>query len=174
MDDRSCFVILLRTAELLRERELDVDFLCMGSTREEISGSGAQCATFGLEPDFCVAVDVTHGRTPDGPQEKSFEVGGGPVVGVRPNMTRWMTERAVRIAGEQKYSLSAGGHVRPQRHQRLVYRICREGIPTLVVSLPLKYMHSPIEVLDEEDVEQAAQLLAAFSENLGKEAEHPC
>ena len=174
MDDRSCFVILLRTAELLRERELDVDLYIMGSTREEISGSGAQCATFGLEPDFCVAVDVTHGRTPDGPQEKSFEVGGGPVVGVGPNMTRWMTERAVRIAGEQKIPCQLevmSGH---SGTNGWFMQICREGIPTLVVSLPLKYMHSPIEVLDEEDVEQAAQLLAAFSENLGKEAEHPC
>ena len=53
-------------------------------------------------------------------------------------------------------------------------QICREGIATLVVSLPLKYMHSPIEVMDETDAEQVAQLLAAFAQGLGKEAEALC
>ncbi len=174
MDDRACFVTLLRAAELLQGKELDVDLYVMGSTREEISGSGAQCATFAIAPDFCVAVDVTHGRTPDGPREKSFEVGGGPVIGVGPNMKRWMTRRAMEKADERgiPYQLEVmAGHTGTNGW---FMQICREGIATLVVSLPLKYMHSPIEVMDEPDAEQVAQLLAAFAEGLGEEAETLC
>lgn len=176
MDDRSCFVTLLRTAELLEERELDVDLYLMGSTREEISGSGAQCATFAIAPDFCVTVDVTHGRTPDvtNPKDRSCELGGGPAIGVGPNMTRWMTERMIAKAKKENlpYQLEVmPGHTGTNGW---FMQICREGIATSVLSLPLKYMHSPIEVLAVEDMERVAQLLAAFAVDIGKEAVYPC
>ena len=174
MDDRSCFVTLLRAAELLRDKKLDVDLYLMGSTREEISGSGAQCATFSIAPDFCVAVDVTHGVTPDSPQDRAFALGGGPAIGVGPNMTRWMTERMMNKAKEQNipYQLEVmAGHTGTNGW---AMQVCREGVATSVLSLPLKYMHSPIEVLDLEDMEQVARLLAAFTLDLGKEAVYPC
>ena len=170
MDDRSCFVTLLRAAELLRDRELDVELWILGSTREEISGAGAVTGTWSVAPDFCVAVDVTHGRTPDGPADKTFELGGGPAIGVGPNMTRWMTERMLSKAREQgiPYQLEVmSGHTGTNGWEM---QISREGVATSVLSLPLKYMHSPIEVLSLSDMEQVARLLAAFAENLGKEA----
>lgn len=176
MDDRACFISLLRAAELLKKETLDVDLYLMGSTQEEISGSGARCGTFAINPDFCVAVDVTHGCTPDvpHPSDRSCEIGGGPAIGVGPNMTRWMTERMVSKAKEQDlpYQLEVmPGHTGTNGW---FMQICREGIATSVVSLPLKYMHSPIEVLDLRDLEQLAQLLAAFAKDLGKEAFYPC
>ena len=170
MDDRSCFVTLLRAAELLRDRELDVELHIMGSTREEVSGAGAVVGTWAVAPDFCVAVDVTHGKTPDGPADKTFELGGGPAIGVGPNMTRWMTERMLSKAREQgiPYQLEVmSGHTGTNGWEM---QISREGVATSVLSLPLKYMHSPIEVLSLSDMEQVARLLAAFAENLGKEA----
>ena len=170
MDDRSCFVTLLRAAELLRDRELDVELWILGSTREEISGAGAVTGTWSVAPDFCVAVDVTHGRTPDGPADKTFELGGGPAIGVGPNMTRWMTERMLSKAKEHgiPYQLEVmSGHTGTNGWEM---QISREGVATSVLSLPLKYMHSPIEVLSLSDMEQVARLLAAFAENLGKEA----
>lgn len=169
MDDRSCFVTLLRAVEFLQEKDLDVDLYILGSTREEISGSGAQCAAFAIEPDYCVAVDVTHGRTPDGPKDKSFALGGGPVVGVGPNMTRWMTDLAIRTANEVAIPIQLEVMAGHSGTNGWYLQICREGVPTLVLSLPLKYMHSPIEVLDRQDMEQVAQLLAAIAERLGRE-----
>ena len=170
MDDRSCFVTLLRAAELLRDRELDVELWLLGSTREEISGAGAVTGTWSVAPDFCVAVDVTHGRTPDGPADKTFELGGGPAIGVGPNMTRWMTERMLSKAREQgiPYQLEVmSGHTGTNGWEM---QISREGVATSVLSLPLKYMHTPVETLSLADMEGVAQLLAAFAENLGKEA----
>lgn len=171
MDDRSCFVALLRTAELLSGKELDVDLIILGSTREEISGAGARVGTFSLNPDCCVAVDVTHGKTPDAPASKNrvFDLKGGPVIGIGPNMTRWMTGRMIETAKslELPYQLEAmAGHSGTNGwHMQTV----REGIATSVVSLPLKYMHSPIETLDIGDIESVARLLAGFAENLGRE-----
>lgn len=170
MDDRACFVTLLRAAELLRDRELDVELHIMGSTREEVSGAGAVVGTWAVAPDFCVAVDVTHGKTPDGPADKTFVLGGGPAIGVGPNMTRWMTERMISKAKERSipYQLEVmSGHTGTNGWEM---QISREGVATSVLSLPLKYMHTPVETLSLADMEGVAQLLAAFAENLGKEA----
>ena len=170
MDDRACFVTLLRAAELLHDKELDVELHIMGSTREEVSGAGAVVGTWAVAPDFCVAVDVTHGKTPDGPADKTFELGGGPAIGVGPNMTRWMTERMIDKAREHSipYQLEImSGHTGTNGWEM---QISREGVATSVLSLPLKYMHTPVETLSLADMEGVAQLLAAFTENLGKEA----
>ena len=170
MDDRACFVTLLRAAELLRDKELDVELHILGSTREEVSGAGAVVGTWAVAPDFCVAVDVTHGKTPDGPADKTFELGGGPAIGVGPNMTRWMTERMIAKAREHSipYQLEVmSGHTGTNGWEM---QISREGVATSVLSLPLKYMHTPVETLSLADMEGVAQLLAAFTENLGKEA----
>lgn len=174
MDDRSCFTILLRTAELLMEKELDVDLYILGSTREEVSGAGAVVSTNRVLPDFCVAVDVTHGRTPDVSADQAFPLGGGPAIGVGPNITGWMSRRMKAKCEENNlpYSLEVmEGHTGTNGWHM---QICQEGIATAVLSLPLKYMHTPIEVLDLEDMETTAKLLASFTLGLGEEADTLC
>lgn len=170
MDDRACFVTLLRAAQLLQDKALDVDLYILGSTREEVSHGGAATAAFAIAPDCCVAVDVTHGKTPDSPKHRTSELGGGPAVGIGPNMTRWMTERMLAKAKNEgidlQYEVMAGA----TGTNGWDMQIAREGIATSVLSLPLKYMHSPVETLDLEDMEHVAALLAAFVENIGKEA----
>ena len=170
LDDRSCMTVLLRTVELLRDVKLDVDLYLMGSTREEISGAGAVVGTNAVRPDFCVAVDVTHAATPDGAGDTIGTLGGGPAVGMGPNMTWWMTNRLIAKAGE--------AHVPYQREVMAgntgtngwEMQTCLEGIPTAIVSLPLRYMHTPNEVVALSDMEETARLLAAFVAGLGEEA----
>lgn len=169
MDDRAGLVTLLRTAELLMAKKLDVDLYILASTREETGGSGAAVGAFALHPDCCIAVDVTHGATPDAPKESTFLTGGGPAIGVGPNMTRWMTQRLFDKAEEAKIPYQTevmSGHTGTNAWQ---LQITREGIPTSLLSVPLKYMHSPVETLQASDIETTATLLAAFLENLGGE-----
>ena len=85
-------------------------------------------------------------------------------------MTRWMTERMLSKAREQgiPYQLEVmSGHTGTNGWEM---QISREGVATSVLSLPLKYMHTPVETLSLADMEGVAKLLAAFAENLGKEA----
>lgn len=169
LDDRSGFVTLLRTAELLRNKTLDADLYILGSTREETGGSGALVGAFALRPDCCIAVDVTHGRTPDGPKEDTFPVGEGPAIGIGPNMTCWMTRRL--LAKADQLGLSWRPEVMTGNTGTNAWKIqtAREGIATAVVSIPLRYMHSPVETLDLEDLERTARLLTAFADNLAGE-----
>lgn len=176
MDDRSCFVALLRAAELLKDKELDVDLYIMGSSREEVGGQGAMVGTFAVDPDYCVAVDVTHGSTPDmrNGKERAFELGKGAAIGVGPNMTTWMTRRMKAKAKEFDIPYQLEVMTGNTGTNGWGMQVCREGIATSVVSLPLRYMHTPVEVLDVRDLESVARILAAFTENLGKEAETVC
>lgn len=169
MDDRAGFACLLYAATLLHEETLDVDLYLLGSTREEVSGSGATVGTFALEPDCCIAVDVTHGRTPDAPKDETFPLGKGPAIGVGPNMTRWMSDRLFQKAKELDLPHQTeimGGHSGTNAWHM---QISREGVATAVLSMPLKYMHTPNEVLNGSDLVDSAKLLVAFIKNLGQE-----
>lgn len=169
LDDRACFAALLRTAELLSQEQLDVDLYIMGSTREETGGTGAMVGTYTIDPDFCVAVDVTHGATPDSAKGRAYDLGGGPAVGIGPNMTRWMTRRMLDKAQELGIPVQKEVMGGDTGTNAWGMQICNEGIATAVLSLPLRYMHTPVEVVDLADLEQTAQLLAAFTRDLGEE-----
>jgi endoglucanase len=169
LDDRAGFVSLLYTAELLQGKTLDVDLYIMGSTREEVGGSGAAVGTFALNPDYCIAVDVTHGRTPDAPKDETFLLGKGPVIGIGPNMTRWITNSIIDKA--EALELEWQPEVMPGNSGTNAWKmqVTREGVATAVVSIPLKYMHTPYEVIKGSDIELTAQLLSAFAEGLAEE-----
>ncbi len=170
LDDRSCFSVLLRTAELLQDADLDVDLYIVGSVREEVAGTGSIVGVNAVNPDWCVATDVTFGITPGlSVEQVPSKLHGGPAIGVGPNMTWALTDRMVAKAKAHSipYQLEImEGHTGTNGWHM---QICLEGIPTSVVSLPLKYMHSPIEVVSLEDMEHMARLLAAFARDLGKE-----
>ena len=169
LDDRSGFTALLRTAELLREQKLGVDLYLMGSTREEVGGSGGAVGTYTIAPDYCIAVDVTHGKTPDGPKESVFDLGVGPVIGIGPNMNRKLTQQIIACAENLQYTWQAEVMTGHSGTNAWRMQIAREGIATAVVSIPLKYMHSPVEVIDQKDVESVANLLAEWLKTLGEE-----
>jgi len=173
LDDRAGFAVLLDVLERLRGKELDVDLYVLGSTQEETHSSGAITAAYGIVPDRCVAVDVTHGDSPDASQNETFKLGGGPVIGVGPNCARSLSDRLKGLAAEgdipyqiEVMSGSSGTNAWP-------IQISREGVATAVLSIPERYMHTPVEVVSKKDLEDAARLLAAFVESLG-EGETTC
>lgn len=169
LDDRACFAILVDALERLKGETLDVDVYLLGSTQEETHSTGAITATYGVCPELCVAVDVTHGDSPDAPKEQTFKLGGGPVIGVGPNCTRWMSERLKRCAAELEMDVQIevmSGHSGTNAWDM---QIVREGVATAVLSLPLRYMHTPVETAHRADMENTAALLAQFIRGLGKE-----
>ena len=169
LDDRACYAALLRAAELLQGRELDVDLYILGSVCEEVGGVGAKVGAQALNPHFCVAVDVTHRRTPDRAKDESFVMGGGPAVGIGPNMARWMSRRLLDKAAAEGIPVQKEVMERSSGTNGWGMQIANEGVATAVLSIPLKYMHTPVEVVELSDIEDTARLLAAFAQGLGEE-----
>lgn len=162
LDDRSCVAIMLETAERLAKTELDVNVVYMASVQEELGCRGAAAGAFSAAPESCIVLDVTHAATPDESGHGVLKFGGGAAIGIGPNMDRRMT-RAFRETAE-KHSLSFQMEVMAGNTGTDAWpiQVSREGVRTAVISLPLKYMHSPVEVISMADAENVAALVTAY------------
>lgn len=167
-DDRACVEIVLRTLEAVQNEQLDVDLYCMFSTQEELGMRGASAGVYGVEPDVALVLDVTHAKTPDAQSIELMELGGGPAIGVGPNMSHEFTRQLTQIAQDENipYQLevmsgSSGTNAWP-------IQIAQGGVCTGVLSLPLRYMHTPNEVIDLADVDATARLVTAFVRKRGE------
>lgn len=169
MDNRSCFGIILKALELVRDEALDVDVYVLGSCCEEVGGQGAIAAAYRVRPDCAVALDVTFGTTPDAPTD-GFPLGSGAAIGVGPNIAPWMLSRLERKAKEQNipYRLEVMSGETGTNGWEI--QVAREGVPTALLSLPERYMHTPLEVIHKGDFKNCAKLLAAFLRGLGEES----
>ena len=167
LDDRSCFAVLLDVLERLRDKPLGVDLYVLGSTQEETHSTGAITAAYELRPNLCVAVDVTHGDSPDASKDKTFPLGKGPVIGVGPNCARSLSGRLKELAKAEDIPVQFEVMAGHSGTNAWPIQISREGVATAVLSVPLRYMHTPVETVHRKDLEQAARLLAALVESLG-------
>lgn len=169
MDDRSCFVVLVEAMKCLKAEHQDVDIYVLGSAREETDSTGAINAAYRIHPDYAVAVDVTFGNTVD-ESDSGFDLGCGPVLGCGPNIANWMFQRMKEKCEKLNLSYEVEVMAGSTGTNGTDIQTSREGVATAVLSIPLKYMHTPLEVIDPEDITKTAALLAAFVENIGEEA----
>ena len=144
-------------------------FAAIASVQEEIGLFGARTAAFQVRPDIAIAVDVTHATDAPGIDEKeegSHPFGSGPVIGRGSTLSPKVFELLAETAEAEgiDYTITASG--RGTSTDADVLQISRAGIPTGVVSIPLRYMHSPVEMVDLRDVEATVELLAAFASRL--------
>lgn len=149
-------------------------FAAIASVQEEIGLFGARTAAFEVRPDIAIAVDVTHATDAPGVDEKeegSHPFGSGPVIGRGSTLSPKVFELLVETAEAEgiDYTITASG--RGTSTDADVLQISRSGIPTGVVSIPLRYMHSPVELVDLGDVEATVELIAAFAARLDGEIE---
>lgn len=173
LDDRCGFAVLLDVLERLRDKKLGVDLYVLGSTQEETHSAGAVTAAYEIAPDWCVAVDVTHGDSPDASKHETFKLGGGPVIGVGPNCARSLSGRLRELAKDLDMPVQIEVMAGSSGTNAWPVQVSREGVATAVLSIPERYMHTPIEAVCRRDLEDTAKLLAAFAESLG-EGERVC
>ncbi len=169
LDDRACVSIVIKIMEALSEKELNVDIYCLISTQEELGSRGAISGTYGINPDYAVVIDVTHAATPDSKKGETLDMRGGAAIGMGPNMSRSITNALIALAKEKNLPYQLEIMSGSSGTDGWVIQVCREGVSTAVVSLPLKYMHSPVETIDISDAEAIVSLLTEFALKLGEE-----
>ena len=168
LDDRACAAILIKTLETVQDTELDVDLYLLFAVQEEIGGRGATTATFAIAPDHAVAVDVTHAHTPDAKKSETMEFGKGPAVAVGPNINPVMSDALFRLAKEKDVPVQTEVIPGNSGTDGWEIQISREGVSTAVLSLPLRYMHTPVETLHLDDAENTVRLLSELVRNAGE------
>lgn len=160
LDDRAGIVSLLIAAEKIRERKTDCDVYLLLSAQEEVGTRGAAVGAYEIFPDAAIVVDVTHGKTPDSDEERSFKTGSGAAICVGPNIHPYMYDLAVRSAGKNNipYEIEVEGGATGTDAE--VVQIAADGIPCALLSIPLKFMHTTVETLEFEDVKAVGSLIA--------------
>lgn len=165
MDDRIACVVLLKALETLGKCDNDLYFVF--TVQEELGLRGAKTAAYGIDPDYGVAVDVTWSDDELNPRHRgSSTAGGGASIKVmdgsvicHPQMVKRLEELAV--AREIPYQMDV---IRQGGTDAGSIHLTRSGVYTGGVSIPCRYMHSPVEMVDARDVEACAGLVAAFAE----------
>jgi endoglucanase len=147
------------------------DVAGLAVVQEEVGDfAGARAAAYALEPGVAIAVDVTHAtdvRGGDPEDEGEHKLGGGPAIARGPSMHPRVFELLYETAEAEGIPVSvevSRGHTNTDADA--VY-LSRHGVPTGLVSIPLRYMHTPVETVELADVEAVVRLLVAFAGRLG-------
>jgi putative aminopeptidase FrvX len=167
LDDRVGILAITICLNQLQQLAHVWEVAAVATVNEEMTFGGAHTSAFSLRPELAVAIDATHASgLPGLPEFKAFPMGGGPTIGmgsdIHPGLVR--TFEAAAKAAEIPYALE----VMPAHSgtDARAMQATREGVPTMVLGIPVRYMHSPVEVVDLADVERTGRLLAAVIASL--------
>ncbi len=170
-DDKAGAYAVLEATRRLTKDKLAARVTAAATTQEEIGTRGAITAAFSENPDFAIAVDVGHATdSPDCDHRKygSFKQGGGPIVCRGPNINPIVFDRIVEVAEKNKIPYQLEADPRPTGTDARAIQVAQAGIATGLLSIPLRYMHTPSEMVDLEDIEHTVQLLVGFAKSLKK------
>lgn len=161
MDNRASVLAVTLALEALVGRSHAWDVLAVATVQEEVGLKGAATAAWGIAPTLAIAVDVSFARQP-GVGDVSYKLGGGPLLGFGPNIHPRLFE-GLRAAAEQ---LEMGHHVEPiagaSGTDAWAIQVARAGIPTGLIGIPIRYMHSTVETVALPDIQRAGRLMAHY------------
>ena len=165
LDDRAGVFIIMEAAKRARERGCKHGVYAAATVGEETTKNGAYWCSARIRPSLAIVVDVTYTGDCTGmdPSETGeIKLGAGPVLCNSPIVAKGLNRKMAECAEK------AGIPVQWEAASRLSYtdadkiHFSNEGVPVVLVSLPLRYMHMPAEVADEQDIENCIELLATF------------
>jgi putative aminopeptidase FrvX len=166
MDNRTGLWVVMEALRRASQKTLNCALYAVSTVAEEIGLRGAQTSTYTVDPHVGIAVDVTHATdcpTMDKKQDGEIKVGSGPVVFRGPNMSPPVVDRLFKLAETNNIAFQPAASGRATGTDANVMQTSRGGVATGLVSIPNRYMHSPVEVISLDDIDRAADLLAAFA-----------
>ncbi len=161
IDDRGGLAIILKVLELLSPFNIKNDIIAVATVQEEVGLRGAKTVAAHIQPDCAIAIDVCHSQSPD-VTDGAFPMGKGPVVTIGPNLHTKMTKNIIEIANKDNIDIQlevCDGNTGTDAWE---IQVAGKGVPTALLSIPVRYMHANYEVCDTSDLEGAALLIASF------------
>ncbi|MBC8099733.1 MAG: M20/M25/M40 family metallo-hydrolase [Armatimonadetes bacterium] len=160
LDDRACVAAVTVCLDALRGMQHTWDVYATATVQEETGIYGAKTAAYAIQPDIAIALDVTFGKQPGVEADASFELGGGPALGLGPNFHTKLNEHIRKTARYHEIKLQdepISGH---SGTDAWAIQVAQGGVPTALLGIPLRNMHSPVETVDLRDIERTGRLLA--------------
>lgn len=162
LDDRSGIASILYALELLRNQKYECSFTVVFSVQEELGERGAKIAAFDIAPDIAIAVDVSFAYCLGDREYECGKMGQGPMIGISPSLSREISDKLIEISKDENipYQLEVMNGLTSTNADQ--FSVNKTGCKACTVSIPLKYMHTPSEIIQIEDVENTGRLIAAY------------
>jgi len=166
LDNRASVAALTICLEELQTKSHLWDVYAVATSQEEETLGGAATSAFHLNPDLAIAVDVTFAKSPNANDWQTFPLGKGPTLGWGANLHPYLYKKFKELA--DKLEIPVAMDITPTHSGTDAYstQVAREGIPSMVIGIPLRYMHTPVEVVAIKDIQRAGRLLAEFISGL--------
>lgn len=166
LDDKmGAFIVAQVLREVRRQNSLSVDLFGVSTVQEEVGLRGGATSAYGVQPDLGIAIEVGFASDYPGADHKDLgeiRLGKGPVIARGPNINPVLFDLLMRTAEEEKIPCQIMGIPRATGTDANVMQLVHGGVATALISIPLRYMHTPVEVLDWADIEGAVKLLSAL------------
>ena len=169
LDDRAGVAVMYECAKELSNLKHESDVYFVGTVQEEVGTRGAATSSFSINPDIGIAIDVSFGYTPELSKNRTLDVGKGSGLTIGGNIHPKLRAQMVEVGTEYNIPFQYEVDPGPTGTDARAIQITREGIPTLLLSIPLKYMHTSTELINLKDVKSSAKLLARFISSITKD-----
>lgn len=160
MDDRACVASLIECGRELKNVKHEFDVYFVASVQEEVGTRGAYTTAYEIDPDLAIAVDVTFGGTFDIPDEDTVEMGNGSGLTIGGNIHNGLRNYITKIADEYRYPYQLEVTPGQTGTDARAIQLTKAGIPTVLLAVPLRYMHTSIEIIKTDDVVSTGRLIA--------------
>ncbi len=168
-DDKAGSFVVSEVVRILSERKISASVHAVSTVQEELGLRGAKTSAYGIDPEVGIAVDVTFASDhPDVDKKQVGEIslGKGPVIARGANINSKVFEGLMRTAKAKKVPHQVEPSPRATGTDANVIQLTRSGVATGLVSIPNRYMHTPVEMVSLDDLENAAKLLAEYVASL--------
>ncbi len=159
LDNRISMAAVFCLLDALKDKELNANLVVAFTGGEEQGLFGAYTLDIEKTPDLAVVLDVTYGRTPDAAGSDTFELGSGAAVCRGPNVHYEMTKKVIEIAKRKNIPYEIEVASGSTGTNAWAFQVSAHGIPCVVISIPLRYMHTSVETVDLRDVESVSALV---------------
>ncbi|MFX1443541.1 MAG: M42 family metallopeptidase [Promethearchaeota archaeon] len=166
-DDRAgCFVLIRLIMELSKDtKQLDKDLIFEFAAQEEIGVRGASTGAYKISPDIGVVVEVSHAIDFPGINKEKYHecsLGSGVSIRIGPNLYPKLTRLLINTAKEESIPFTLIAEPRPTPTDARAIQVTKSGIPCALISVPLRYMHTNVEVIEYQDLLHTINLLKSF------------
>ena len=162
LDDRCGVAAILYALELLKGTKINGGLTVVFSTQEELGERGAKIAAYDINPVIALAVDVSFAYTQGDTEYKCGKLGKGPMIGVSPSLSKELSDEIINICEKNNipHQIEVMNGLTSTNADQ--FSVNRSGCMASTISIPLKYMHTPSEIISIDDVENTGRLLAAM------------
>lgn len=166
LDNRASVAALTVCLDEIRNYNLAWNLVAVATSQEEFRQAGAYTSTFGIRPDLAVILDVTFAKGPGANDYRCFPLGGGLTIGVGANNHPSLVKKFTSLAEELDMPFDMEAMPVSSGTEGMAAQVTANGVPVIVISIPIRYMHTSVEMAGLNDIQRAGRLLARFVTSL--------